>query len=255
MSSTLMKNHLLKSSLRPLRSLTNSRTLSTSFDKNIETVDLAFDKHETESPTKKEPIIVLHGLFGSRVNNRTVSKELAKDLNRDVYCLDLRNHGSSPHIARHDYPSLAADVEKFIEKHELETPILIGHSMGAKTAMAVSLRRPDLIRALIPVDNAPIDAQLSTTFPRYARAMKRIEASNFKSNKDAYKVMSEVEQDVNIQQFLLSNLSRNKQGNYKFRIPIDIISKNLDFVADFPFSPGEARFLGPTMFIRGTESH
>lgn len=227
-----------------------------SFAKDIKTVDLAFDKHSPLTAATKEPIIFLHGLFGSKINNRTVSKALANDLNRDVYCLDLRNHGVSPQVDRHDYPSLAADVEAFVEKHNLGPSIIIGHSMGAKTAMAVSLRRPDIVKALIPVDNAPIDAQLSSTFPRYARAMKRIQASNLKSSKEAYEIMEEVESDLSIQQFLLSNLKKAKgEDTYKFRIPIDILSKNLDFMADFPFSPEEARYLGPTMFVRGTESH
>ncbi|KAF5111336.1 hypothetical protein DV495_003955 [Geotrichum candidum] len=226
-----------------------------SFAKDIETVDLAFDKHSPASASSKEPIVFLHGLFGSKVNNRTVSKALAGDLNRDVYCLDLRNHGDSPQIARHDYPSLAADVEAFIDNKGLGPSIIIGHSMGAKTAMAVSLRRPDIVKALIPVDNAPIDAQLNSSFPRYARAMKRIEASNLKSSKDAFKIMGEVEEDLSIQQFLLSNLKKAKGESYKFRIPVDILSKSLDFLSDFPFSPEEARYLGPTMFIRGTESH
>lgn len=180
---------------------------------------------------------------------------LAKDLARDVYCLDLRNHGNSPHIARHDYPALAADVEAFIEEHDLGPSILIGHSMGAKTSMAVSLRRPGLVAALIPVDNAPVDAQLSSSFPVYARAMKKIESSNLKHSRDAYAIMNEVETNLTIQQFLLSNLKKSPGEGYKFRIPVDILSKALDFMADFPFTPEESRFNGPTMFIRGTDSH
>lgn len=180
---------------------------------------------------------------------------MANDLARDVYCLDLRNHGSSPHNPRHDFPALAADVESFIDELDLGPSIIIGHSMGAKTAMAMSLRRPDLVASLIPVDNAPVDAQLSSSFPIYARAMKKIEAANVMHSKDAYAILAEAEPNLTIQQFLLSNLKKSPGEPFKFRIPVDILSKALDFVADFPFTPEESRYNGPTMFIRGTESH
>lgn len=42
---------------------------------------------------------------------------------------DLRNHGDSPHDARHDYTAMAEDVSAFIKEHKLEQPTLIGHSM------------------------------------------------------------------------------------------------------------------------------
>lgn len=127
--------------------------------------------------------------------------------------------------------------------------------MGAKTAMAVALRQPSLVHALVPVDNAPVDAQLSTKFPIYVRQMKRIEAANLKHQRDAYEMMAEVEDNVVVQQFLLMNLKKMPGEGYKFKIPVDVIGKNLDYLSDFPFTSDEARYLGPTMFIRGTESH
>jgi predicted esterase YcpF (UPF0227 family) len=42
---------------------------------------------------------------------------------------DLRNHGASSHHPKHDYMTLAEDVESFIIKHRLENSTLIGHSM------------------------------------------------------------------------------------------------------------------------------
>lgn len=42
---------------------------------------------------------------------------------------DLRNHGDSPHHARHDYQAMADDVHAFIEEHNLKDVTLIGHSM------------------------------------------------------------------------------------------------------------------------------
>ena len=42
-----------------------------------------------------EPIIILHGLFGTLDNWQTIAKKLAE--NHTVYIIDQRNHGRSPH--------------------------------------------------------------------------------------------------------------------------------------------------------------
>ena len=51
------------------------------------------------------------------------------DLKRPVYALDLRNHGSSPHMAPMTYEHMAADVSHFFEIHKLNDVSLLGHSM------------------------------------------------------------------------------------------------------------------------------
>ena len=40
------------------------------------------------------PLVILHGLFGSATNWRSVARSLATD--HEVHALDLRNHGASP---------------------------------------------------------------------------------------------------------------------------------------------------------------
>lgn len=40
----------------------------------IKTVELAYDFHPSPVEVTSEPIIFLHGLFGSKANNRTVSR-------------------------------------------------------------------------------------------------------------------------------------------------------------------------------------
>lgn len=220
---------------------------------NDGSLKLAYDRYDPKGVTPKgEPIVFVHGLFGSKVNNRTVSKVLARDLQKSVFCIDLRNHGDSPHDPRHDYNALAEDVENFIEEHKLGPSILIGHSMGAKTVMGVALRQPDLVRAVIPVDNAPIDAKLGSSFWRYVRGMKKIADAKVTNQKEAYKIMAEEEESLPVQQFLLSNMQK-KDGVYEFRVPLDILGKSLDNMAEFPFSK-DSRYTGPALFIRGTKS-
>ena len=47
---------------------------------------------------------------------------------------DQRIIRRSPHHEVHNYDALAADLEKYIDHHNLENVVLLGHSMG-KTVM------------------------------------------------------------------------------------------------------------------------
>ncbi|KAI9826849.1 MAG: hypothetical protein M1832_005788 [Thelocarpon impressellum] len=170
---------------------------------------------------------------------------------------------------------MAADVEGFIEDHKLSHPVLIGHSMyssppsnnhftppdpplrGAKTAMALSLQDPSLISALVSVDNAPLDAALPSSFPAYISGMRTIEASSTTRQRDADAILATHEPSLPIRQFLLTNLHRPSPSSpdLKFRIPIDVLARALDHMADFPFKdPAQVRYDGPTLFVRGTRS-
>lgn len=236
---------------------------------DIETVELVYDKHVTPvnipAPlVPVPPLVFLHGLFGSRANNRSVSRQLCKRLNTDVYCVDLRNHGDSPHNARHDYPAMAADVERFVREHGLEKPVLVGHSMGAKCAMAVTLRQPDLCSGLIAVDNAPVDFTAGATgfskFGRYIRQLQKIEQAGaaMRSMKDCDRVLAEVEDKVQVRQFLETNLKKRHAGDanagYHSRVPLDIMAAQIDNVSSWPFNSDKSRWNGPALFVRGLQS-
>jgi pimeloyl-ACP methyl ester carboxylesterase len=118
-----------------------------------------------------------------------VHRILARDLNRPVYALDLRNHGDSPHNANHTYPLLAADISAFLAKHSIKNPTLIGHSMGAKAAMCVALNSPSTVRTLIPVDNAPVDAAFKSDFGVYLQGMREVARARPKRQSDADDVL------------------------------------------------------------------
>lgn len=141
------------------------------------------------------------------------NRALARDLGRPIYavvsptyaclfeelCLiktsqDLRNHGDSPHDPHHDYSSMADDVAGFIEEHNLQDTTLIGHSMGAKTAMTLALKRPDMITDIVAVDNAPIDAALLSIFGKYIQGMKKIEEAGITKQSDADMILKDYEE-------------------------------------------------------------
>lgn len=55
----------------------------------------------------------------------------------------------------------------------------------------------------------------------------------------------------------MTNLIRAPENKEElvWRVPVDILSKSLPAMMDFPYSnPDEIRFEGPTLFVRGTKS-
>lgn len=174
-----------------------------------------------------------------------------------MYAVDLRNHGESPHIKHHDYEAMAADVEAFIGAHELPpSTVLMGHSMGAKAAMAVALRQPDLISRVIAVDNAPIEATLASGFGSYMRAMKHIESAKVKKQSQADEILAQYEKDIAVRQFLLTNATKVKgEEHIQWRIPVSILQSALDRMGSFPYHPDKIRCVKPALFVRGTRSH
>jgi pimeloyl-ACP methyl ester carboxylesterase len=233
-------------------------------DGSIDTVPLAYEVHEPKHKpaVEKSPVLMIHGLFGSRANSRTVAKSLAQELDRSIYCLDLRNFGQSPHIDRLDYPSLAADVERFVTEHLKQKPILVGHSMGAKTVMAVALRNPQLPKMIVAVDNAPVDlaglAGAFSTFSKYVNQLRlALEKYKYKDINDVDAKLAEVEKSQVVRLFLLMNLKRGRKDEpVTSKIPLDIIGKaiNTGKIAAWPYDLNVSRWCGPALFIRGTES-
>jgi pimeloyl-ACP methyl ester carboxylesterase len=189
--------------------------------------------------------------------NHAPQSAFARILSRPVYAIDTRNHGDSPHDKTHNYTALAEDVEAFLSKHNLKNTTLIGHSMGAKTVMAMALRNPDCCANIIPVDNAPVDAALSSDFPKYAEGMKRVAEAKPKTQKHADELMQPYAKELPVRQFLLTNLMRTQPGEpLTWRIPVNTLSRSLDAMADFPFNnPEEVSFKKRALFIRGTKSH
>ncbi len=130
-----------------------------------------------------KPFIILHGLFGISDNWVSFAKKNAK-LGYQVFVLDQRNHGQSPHSPNFNYLALVDDLFEFIDEHELEEAVILGHSMGGKVAMRFALENPDYLSKLIVVDISlrqypPRDYHL-----KVIRAMKKVDFSIVKNRQE-----------------------------------------------------------------------
>ena len=59
-----------------------------------------------------------------------------------------------------DYKSIAADVESYMTSAGIDAKqdvTLVGHSLGAKTAMAFACMYPHLVNRLVSLDASPVD--------------------------------------------------------------------------------------------------
>lgn len=84
----------------------------------------------------KPPLVILHGLLGSSRNWQAAGKRLAEDY--EVFALDLRNHGASPHIGSMTFQDMVDDLALWLDKQKLGRIILLGHSLGGRVAMLYS---------------------------------------------------------------------------------------------------------------------
>ena len=60
--------------------------------------------------------------------------------------------------------------------------------------MTVALRSPQLVGALIPVDNSPVHANLKSSFHKYVQGMRDIEDAQVKRQAEADDILKKYEE-------------------------------------------------------------
>ena len=211
-----------------------------------------------------KPVVIVHGLYGSSDNWLTVAKKLS--IEYKVFMIDQRNHGRSPNSNEHNYELLKNDLVEFFDQQNIEKAILIGHSMGGKTAMSFAADYPERIEKLIVVDIAPKDYFLLNDESQFylhnniLRAMLEIDFSRIESRKDVENYLNERIDGTQIVQFLLKNVQRNKETHhFEWRLNVPVLYENLDEI----ISGVDARWFDyrlpiynyPVLFIKGTDSN
>lgn len=195
-----------------------------------------------------QPLVILHGIFGTSDNWQTFGKALSE--NFQVFLVDQRNHGNSPHSQEFDYPAMAADLKDFIEQHDLENPIILGHSMGGKVAMFFAINYADLFDKMIVVDIAP--RFYPVHHQKILEGLGAVKINEISSRKEAEEQLSEHVKDVGVRQFLLKNLKRDDNGQFAWKLNLPVIRDNIDNVGQAV--PSEHAIKKPTLFIRGAKS-
>ena len=213
----------------------------------METVDLVFTEF---GDSTAEPLIILHGFFASSRNWRQIAERLSDSFH--VYVADMRNHGASPHHPQMNYEVMAADLERFIERHGLKKAHILGHSMGGKIAMWFALNRPANVDKLIIADIAPVT--YSHRFDHTIQALMALPLKEISNRKQAESLLADAIPELSYRQFLLQNLVLI-DGNYTWRINLDIFARTGPAITAFPDSSHLPAYRGKALFIAGADSN
>ncbi len=195
-----------------------------------------------------EPLVLLHGLFGSSDNWLGVAPTLAEKFH--VLIPDLRNHGRSPHRAAMDYPLMAADVDRFFAAQGLESAQVIGHSMGGKVAMQFALDFPARVKKLVVVDMAP--RAYAPAHAAMLAALLALDLSRFPSRLQLEAALAPEIPSLSLRRFLLKNLGRDASGRFVWKMNLRGVAENYSRLGAALNS--RTAFARPALFLRGGRS-
>jgi len=207
---------------------------------------------------KNNPVlIIVHGLYGASDNWVTQGKILSQYF--EVYIIDQRNHGNSPHSSEHNYNVMSADIFEFMQDKSIKKAILIGHSMGGKTVMTFAGKYPEMVLALIVVDISPAKYEINNfSNSKIEKHKNIIEALNDKAilqvklREEADKICKKYIDEPRTRAFILKNLKRANTG-FKWKLNVETITKNIDnILSDVILKKDISGF--PTLFIKAENS-
>lgn len=205
--------------------------------------------YESLGKSGNPPLVILHGLLGSSRNWLNVGKMLSELF--DVYLLDLRNHGNSPHTNTMDYNEMVDDLLIWVNEHNINNFYLLGHSLGGKVAMTFACRYPERLKALIIEDIVPKEYALR--YSKEFQAMNDLHLETIKNRSDADKSMELTIPDWAWRQFLLTNLKHTPDKNFHWQINLPIITASLLEIMKNPLKSDDL-YNGTTLFLRGENS-
>ena len=220
-------------------------------------VSLNYSHTATKSASPKTPLVIIHGLLGSATNWRSLSKALASRGERDVYAVDARNHGGSPHVEAMGSPELASDLLAFVDELPTDSAILVGHSMGGKAVMQAALEDGDSLAGVVVVDMAPREYNLSvhSEVGRYVSTMAEMDIGSFARRSDVDAALAEVATDPTIRAFLMTNAvgKGNDRGDpLRWKANLPVLARSMGNLGA-PIVSSHV-FSGPLLSIYGRNS-
>ncbi|KAK7866277.1 hypothetical protein R5R35_007111 [Gryllus longicercus] len=229
-------------------------------EKSFQPIKMAYASFESINSVDTSsgtPIIIMHGLLGSKHNWNSLSKVIHNRTKRKVITVDARNHGDSPHIPEMSYPHMAEDVRQLLIDLNIPRATVVGHSMGGRTMMLLALKYPELVKQLIVADISPVrDSPNLKAMPVYLHALSEVKLKPNQTmsaaRKEADKQLAANVQETLLRQFFLTNLVEGENGTFKWKMNLEALTTHFNNIASFPHV--DISFNGPTYFIGGSKS-
>lgn len=229
--------------------------------------EYAMDHNQVES--ENPPVILLHGLLGSKRNFSSIGTALSRQLvkkKRRVLALDLRNHGENDVSSWRDsmsYGEMARDVLHFLDESGIKKAVFVGHSMGGKVAQALALLYPNRVDGLIVLDIAPVsyDREKDGSWKAVNNiidALSKLQLENTSKRELDIELKKGGIEDVALRSFVLTNLEEDREKKLMhWKINLKAISEQMHVLAGFDLQFGEssnAQYHGDAFFINGGAS-
>lgn len=196
-----------------------------------------------------QAFIFLHGFLGMSDNWKTLGTQFSEE-GYEVHLIDQRNHGRSFHSNDFNYEVMVEDLKRYCDQHQLKEIILLGHSMGGKTAMLFAVEYPEVVSKLIIADISP--RYYPTHHDDILKGLSALDFSTLKSRGAADDAMKRYVPDVGTRQFLLKNLYWKEKGKLALRMNLEILMEQVNEVGE-PL-PMYSKFEKDTLFLRGDRS-
>lgn len=217
------------------------------------------------------PVIFLHALADCRRSWKKTVPDIVKNTGRKAYLLDARNHGESSRADKMDYDVLTQDVVDFMNELDIKKAIVVGHSMGGRTAINLALKHPDKVDSLVVEDmtpqNVPSGPNSFTTFllREINSCLKSIppETDEYSGKKMFLDVLlpvvaalNYIDADKVLNNYDLDMLPMQKIGNaFRMDVDLEVVGEMMSsdhLVQNLPES--DFRYNGEALFLYGSKA-
>ncbi len=197
-----------------------------------------------------QPVIILHGLFGTLDNWHNFAKKL-EEAGYMAILIDQRDHGRSEHTQAFSYPILAQDLHQFLEENWIYGGTIIGHSMGGKTCLQylANYNTEDFKYVIIDIGIKQYEEGHNDIF----EALLSVPIDTIKTRSEAETILMEKIKDKGVVQFLMKNLTKVPEGPYAWKVNLQLLYENYDHILEAIHFKDEV--LAETLFIRGSKSN
>lgn len=196
-----------------------------------------------------KPFVILHGFLGMSDNWKSLGIRFSEN-GYQVHLVDQRNHGRSFHSDEFSYEVMVEDLKNYCAQHNLHDIVLLGHSMGGKTAMQFAVTYPDMVSKLIVADISPKEYPLH--HQHILKALSSLNFSTLKTRAEAEDILAQYIDEEGIRLFLLKNLYRHSKTEFGLRINLPVLSEKVGEVG--LALPEHDLFKGDTLFLSGEKS-
>ena len=200
--------------------------------------------HYPSTKSNKTPLLIVHGLYGSARNWGVISKRLSDE--REIFAIDQRNHGDSQWCETQSYFDMAGDLQEFLE--HFGSMAVLGHSMGGKAAMVLSMLKPSLVEKLVIADIAPVSYFHDNT--QYIRAMKNVKLDKLATRADAIIQLAESVPEPELRSFFAQSIDLK---NKRWKLNLDVLESEMEKIISFPQLSG--KFEKVSLFLSGALSN